>query len=121
MLLFFVISTFGTVMMGMFAPGVLTGSLLDGPRAASEVMEWGELRTARVTSRIRAEPSTSSEIRGTLSTGDSVRVEPMPGGWFRVYDAGLKPRLKAKPLGYVYGTLLDPVPDGGPVTLNAGG
>lgn len=107
-------------MTGMLAPGVLSGSLLDGARSDAAVMEWGDVMTARVTSRIRAEPSTSSEIRGTLSTGDSVRVEPMPGGWFRVFDAKLQPRLKARPLGFVYGTLLDPAPAAA-VTLNAGG
>lgn len=106
-LLFFVVSAFGTVLTGMFAPNVLSIPLLrtDG---AAYATEWGEVRVARIGSRIRAQASTRSDVVGTLSIGDSVRVEPVPNGWFRVYSADLVPRMRARPLGFVYGTLLEP-------------
>lgn len=107
-LFFFMLSTFGTVMAGFFAPNALSLPLL-GDVAAPAQVEWGEIRLARVTSNIRASASTSSEITGTLAVGDSVRVEPAPGGWFKVYGAELVPRAKAKPLGFVFGRLLEPV------------
>lgn len=106
-LLFFVVSAFGTVLTGMFAPNVLSIQLLR-PDAIESTTEWGELRVARIGSRIRAQASTRSDIVGTLSIGDSVRVEPVSNGWFRVYSADLVPRAAARPLGFVYGTLLNP-------------
>jgi len=106
-LLFFVVSAFGTVLTGMFAPNALSISLFrsDG---IEFVTEWGEMRVARIGSRIRAQASTGSEVVGTLAIGDSVRAEPVPNGWFRVYSADLVPRMRARPLGFVYGTLLEP-------------
>ncbi len=106
-LLFFVVSAFGTVLTGMFAPNVLSIQLLR-PDAIESATEWGELRVARIGSRIRAQASTRSDIVGTLSIGDSVRVEPVSNGWFRVYSPDLVPRAMARPLGFVYGTLLNP-------------
>lgn len=106
-LLFFVVSAFGTVLTGMFAPNVLSIQLLR-PDAIESATEWGELRVARIGSRIRAQASTRSDIVGTLSLGDSVRVEPVSNGWFRVYSPDLVPRARARPLGFVYGTLLNP-------------
>lgn len=109
-LLFFVVSAFGTVMGGIFAPSALSIPLLTGTATQAVTPEWGELRAARVTARIRVGASTASKPVGKLAIGDTVRVEPIPGGWFRVFDAALVPRLRAKPLGYVYGTLLAPAP-----------
>lgn len=106
MLLFFVLSTFGTVMAGIFAPAALSLPLL-GDVAMPATHAWGEVRIAKVTSNIRSEASTSSPVIGKLAVGDSVRVEPAPGGWFRVYDATPTPRSDAKPLGFVFGNLLD--------------
>lgn len=107
-LFFFMLGTFGTVMAGFFAPNALSLPLL-GDVAAPVQVEWGEIRLARVTSNIRASATTTSEITGTLAVGDSVRVEPAPGGWFKVYSVELVPRAKAKPLGFVFGRLLEPV------------
>lgn len=106
MLLFFVVSAFGTVMAGIFAPSALP---LLGEVTAPANVEWGELRVAKVTSNIRAQANTSSQIVGTLSPGDSVRVEPAPGGWYEVYKVPLVRRSEAKPLGFVFGRLLVPV------------
>lgn len=103
-LLFFVLSAFGTVMMGIFAPNTL--SLL-GEVPAMTTPSWGELRIAKVPSNIRAQATTSSRIVGKLTAGDSVRVEPVEHGWYRVYDAPLVPRTDAKPLGFVFGRLLE--------------
>lgn len=105
MLLFFVVSAFGTVMAGIFAPSALP---LLGEVASPSSVEWGELRVAKVTSNIRAQANTSSKIVGTLSPGDSVRVEPVPGGWYEVYKVPLVRRSDAKPLGFVFGRLLVP-------------
>lgn len=118
-LLFFVVSAFGTVMTGMFAPNALSFSLLrtDGIEYA---IDWGEVRVARIGSRIRAQASTTSDVVGTLAIGDSVRVEPVPNGWFRVYSADLVPRVRARPLGFVYGTLLEPATPATPNVVNAG-
>ena len=115
-LLFFVVSAFGTVLTGMFAPEALSLSLLRTD-AVENPTEWGEVRVARIGSRIRAQASTRSDVVGTLSIGDSVRVEPVPNGWFRVYSATLVPRMRARPLGFVYGTLLEPAT---PHVVNAG-
>lgn len=109
-LLFFVISAFGTVMAGIFAPSALSLPIL-GDVAAPAVSGWGEVRVARVTSNIRAQANTSSRVVGQLTSGDSVRVEPVAGGWLRVYETTLVPRLEAKPLGFVFGTLLEPTDD----------
>ncbi len=106
-LFFFMLSTFGTVMAGFFAPNALSLPLL-GDIAAPQQVAWGEIRFARVNSNIRARASTSSEITGQLAVGDSVRVEPAPGGWFKVYRTELVPRAKAEPLGFVFGRLLEP-------------
>lgn len=105
-LLFFMFSAFGTVMTGFFAPNALSLPLL-GDIAAPQQAAWGEIRLARVNSNIRARASTSSEITGKLAVGDSVRVEPAPGGWFKVYRSELVPREKAEPLGFVFGRLLE--------------
>jgi len=104
-LLFFVVSAFGTVLTGMFVPNALSFPLMRNDAIESTV-DWGELRAARIGSRIRAQASTTSEVVGTLAIGDRVRVEPVANGWFRVYEADLVPRMKARPLGFVYGTLL---------------
>lgn len=104
-LLFFVLSAFGTVMAGIFAPSALP---LLGEVTSPGTVQWGELRVAKVTSNIRAQASTSSEIVGQLTAGDSVRVEAVSGGWFEVYEAPLVRRSEAKPLGYVFGRLLLP-------------
>jgi hypothetical protein len=108
-LLFFVVSAFGTVMAGVFAPSALSIPLLTGTATPAATREWGVVRVTRVTARIRVGASTGSKAVGKLAIGDSVRVEPIPGGWYRVFEAPLVPRLKAKPLGFVYGTLLAPV------------
>ena len=115
-LLFFVISAFGTVLTGVFAPNALSLPLLSSGAAVTEV-EWGEVRTVRVASRIRAKASTGSEIMRPLAPGDSVRVEPVANGWYRAYPVRLVPRVKAKPLGFIYGTLLDPA---NPKIMSAG-
>lgn len=115
-LLFFVMSAFGTVLAGVFAPNVLSIPLMRG-EGVEVATDWGEVRVARVTSRIRAQASTGSHVVGNLTAGDSVRVEPVPNGWFRVYAADLVPRLRAKPLGFIYGTLLV---ETGPDVVNAG-
>lgn len=106
-LLLFMVTAFGTVLTGVFAPNVLSFPLMQSG-AADSTNEWGELRVVRMGSRIRAQASTSSDVVGSLNIGDIVRVEPVPNGWFRVYSAELVSRMKAKPLGFVYGTLLDP-------------
>lgn len=105
-LLFFVLSTFGTVMAGIFAPAAFSLPLL-GDVAMPATDSWGEVRIAKVTSNIRSQASTSSQVIGKLAVGDSVRVEPVSGGWFKVYDAAPTPRSDAKPLGFVFGNLLD--------------
>lgn len=105
-LLFFVLSTFGTVMAGIFAPSALSLPLL-GDVALPAANSWGEVRIARVTSNIRSQASTSSPVVGKLAVGDSVRVEPVAGGWFKVYETGPVPRIDAKPLGFVFGNLLE--------------
>lgn len=106
-LLFFVVSAFGTVLTGVFAPNALSFPLLNSSATVSTA-DWGEVRTVRVASRIRAKASTGSQILRTLAPGDSLRVEPVANGWFRAYSVRLVPRVKAKPLGFIYGTLLDP-------------
>lgn len=112
MLLFFVVSAFGTVLAGFLAPTALSSLPLLGDVSAPAVVSWGEVLVARTTSNIRAQASTSSEVVGQLTAGDSVRVEPVQGGWYRIYEASLIPRLEAKPLGFVYGNLLESA-DGG--------
>lgn len=109
-LLFFVLSAFGTVLAGIFAPAALSLPIL-GDVAAPAAATWGEVRVARVTSNIRAQASTSSRVIAQLTTGDSVRVEPVAGGWLKVYDAALVPRGDAKPLGFVFGSLLESTGD----------
>lgn len=106
-LFFFMLSTFGTVMAGFFAPNAFSLPLLGEITAPTQV-EWGEIRLVRVNSNIRAQATTSSEVTGSLTVGDSVRVEPAPGGWYRVYRAELVPRSSAEPLGFVFGRLLEP-------------
>ena len=106
-LLLFMVTAFGTVLTGVFAPSVLSIPLMQSG-AVESTNEWGELRVVRMGSRIRAQASTNSEVVGSLNIGDIVRVEPVPNGWFRVYSEELVSRMKAKPLGFVYGTLLDP-------------
>ena len=93
-------------MAGIFAPTALSLPLL-GDVALPGTNSWGEIRIVRVPSNIRAQASTSSSIMGKLAPGDSVRVEPVAGGWFKVYETRLVPRLEAKPLGFVYGRLLE--------------
>lgn len=115
-LLLFVVSAFGTVLTGVFAPNALSIPLMRSTGIESTT-EWGELRIARMGSRIRDQASTRSEVVGKLAIGDSVRVEPVSNGWFRVYSAALVPRATARPLGFVYGTLLDPTT---PSVVNAG-
>lgn len=115
-LLFFVVSAFGTVLTGVFAPSALSFTLLNSGSVA-ESTDWGEVRTVRVASRIRAKASTGSEIMRTLAPGDSVRVEPVANGWYRAYSVKLVPRVKAQPLGFIYGTLLDPA---APKVMSAG-
>lgn len=104
-LLFFVLSAFGTVMAGIFAPSALP---LLGEVTSPGAVQWGELRVAKVTSNIRAQASSSSEVVGKLGVGDSVRVEAVSGGWFEVYETPLVRRSEAKRLGYVFGRLLLP-------------
>ena len=104
-LLFFVVSAFGTVLTGMFVPSALSFPSMRND-ATETTTDWGELRAARIGSRIRAQASTTSQVVGTLAIGDLVRVEPVANGWLRVYKADLVPRMKARPLGFVYGTLL---------------
>lgn len=115
-LLFFVVSAFGTVLTGVFAPNALSFPLLNSSGVVASA-DWGEVRTVRVASRIRAKASTGSEIMRTLAPGDSVRVEPVANGWYRAYSVQLVPRVKAKPLGFIYGTLLDPA---APKVMSAG-
>jgi hypothetical protein len=110
-LLFFVVSAFGTVLAGFFAPSALSLPLL-GEVAIPAADSWGEIRIVRTTSNIRAHANTSSEVIGKLAAGDTVRVEPVSDGWFRVYDARPVPRPDAKPLGFVFGSLLVSTEDG---------
>ena len=105
-LLFFVVSAFGTVLAGFLAPTALSSLPLLGDVAAPTTVSWGEVLVARTTANIRAQATTSSEVVGQLAPGDSVRVEPVQAGWYRIYEAPLMPRLEAKPLGFVYGNLL---------------
>jgi hypothetical protein len=51
-------------------------------------------------------------VVGRLAVGDTVRVEPVADGWFRVYETRAVPRPEAKPLGFVFGNLLVPTEDG---------
>jgi hypothetical protein len=110
-LLFFVVSAFGTVLAGFFAPSALTLPLL-GEVTIPTADSWGEIRIARTTSNIRAQANTSSDVVGRLSVGDTVRVEPASDGWFRVYETRPVPRPEAKPLGFVFGNLLVPTEGG---------
>lgn len=110
-LLFFVVSAFGTVMAGFFAPSALSLPLL-GEVTVPNADSWGEIRIARTGSNIRARANTSSDVVGKLATGDTVRVEPASDGWFRVYDRQPVPRPEAKPLGFVFGNLLVSTEDG---------
>lgn len=110
-LLFFVVSAFGTVLAGFFAPSALSFPLL-GEVTIPTVDAWGEVRIARTTSNIRAQANTSSDVVGKLAGGDTVRVEPASDGWFRVYDIHPVPRDEAKPLGFVFGNLLVSTEDG---------
>lgn len=110
-LLFFVVSAFGTVMAGFFAPGLVSLPLL-GNVTIETADSWGEIRIARTTSNIRAQANTSSDVIGKLAGGDTVRVEPASEGWFRVYETRPVPRAEAKPLGFVFGNLLMPTEDG---------
>lgn len=109
-LLFFVVSAFGTVMAGFFAPSALSLPLL-GEVTVPTADSWGEIRIVRTGSNIRAQANTSSDVVGKLASGDTVRVEPASDGWFRVYETGPVSRPEAKPLGFVFGNLL--VPTGG--------
>lgn len=93
-------------MAGFFAPNALSLPLVG--EIAVPARDWGELRIARVTSNIRAEATTTSRIVGKVTAGDSIRVEAVPNGWYRVYDATLVPRIEAEPLGFIYGRLLEP-------------
>lgn len=104
-LLFFVVSAFGTVLAGFFAPSVLSLPLL-GEVTVPTVDSWGEIRIARATSNIRARATMSSEVIGKLTEGDTVRVEPAADGWFRIYESRPVRRPEAKPLGFVFGKLL---------------
>lgn len=110
-LLFFVVSAFGTVLAGFFAPSALSLPLL-GEVTIPTTDSWGEIRIARTASNIRAQASTSSDVVGKLAVGDTVRVEPAADGWFRVYQTRPVPRPEAKPLGFVFGNLLVSSEDG---------
>lgn len=101
------VSAFGTVLAGFLAPSALSSIPLLGEVATPATAAWGEVRIARTTANIRARATTSSELIGQLAAGDSVRVEPASDGWFRVYEANLVPRPEARPLGFVFGRLLE--------------
>lgn len=92
-------------MAGFFAPNALSLPLL-GEVTIPMADSWGEIRIARTTSNIRAQANTSSDVVGKLAVGDTVRVEPVADGWFRVYETRPVPRPEAKPLGFVFGNLL---------------
>jgi hypothetical protein len=98
-------------MAGFFAPNALSLPLL-GEVTIPMADSWGEIRIARTTSNIRAQASTSSDVVGKLVVGDTVRVEPVADGWFKVYETRPVPRPEARPLGFVFGNLLVPTDDG---------
>ena len=75
--------------------------------------DWGELRWVHVTSRIRSNRSTESQVVGRLEPGDSVRVDFAGAGWYAVFPVSASDRIEQSAIGYVYGKLLkgDPPPD----------
>jgi hypothetical protein len=75
--------------------------------------DWGEVRWVHVTSRIRSDRSTESQIVGRLEPGDSVRVDFATAGWYAVFPVTAATRVEQSAIGYVYGKLLkvEPPPD----------
>jgi hypothetical protein len=73
----------------------------------------GEVRWVHVTSRIRSDRSTKSQIVGRLQPGDSVRVDHAEAGWYAVFPVDASIQSEPTAIGYVYGELLkgEPPPD----------
>jgi hypothetical protein len=73
----------------------------------------GEVRWVHVTSRIRSDRSTRSQIVGRLEPGDSVRVDHAEAGWYAVFPLTTATQSEPTAIGYVYGELLkdEPPPD----------
>jgi len=59
-----------------------------------------------VTSRVRSDRTTKSEVVARLEPGDSVRVDFAQAGWYAVFPAEASDRTEERAAGYVYGELL---------------
>jgi hypothetical protein len=111
----FVVAAITTTVLGMGGPlgfPSLRESLGLEP-IEQAVVDWGELRWVHVTSRIRSDRSTESNVVGRLEPGDSVRVDFAAAGWYAVFPTSTLDRVEDTAIGYVYGELLkdDPPPD----------
>ena len=111
----FVVAAITTTVLGMGGPlgfPSLRESLGLEPLEQT-VSEWGETRWVHVTSRIRSDRSTKSQVVGRLEPGDSVRVDFAGAGWYAVFPTRALDRMEETAMGYVYGELLksDPPPD----------
>lgn len=69
---------------------------------------WGEIRYAHQVVNIREARTTASRIVGKLQVGDSVKVDSLEAGWYRVFDTHSQPRTQAIAKGYVHAPLLHP-------------
>lgn len=113
----FVVAAITTTVLGMGGPlafPALRASLGLEPLAETvQQVDWGEIRWVYVTSRIRAQRTTDSQVVGRLKPGESVRVAYSDDGWYAVYPMSATEQDEASALGYVYGDLLqkDPPPD----------
>jgi len=110
----FMLAALTTTVLGMGGPlgfPALRESL--GLAEVGVQSDWGELRWVHVTSRIRSDRSTQSQIVGRLEPGDSVRVEFAEAGWYAVFPVTAATRVEQTAIGYVYGELLkgEPPPD----------
>ncbi len=117
------------IFLGVFVVAAITTTALglgstmgiDGVRASLGLVpveqlaaaDWGEVRWVYVTSRVRADRSTKSEVVGRLKPGTSVRVDFAGDGWYAVFPETAMVRSESHAIGYVYGELLkkDPPPD----------
>ncbi len=69
--------------------------------AHTVAQDWGTILSARSKTNIRAERSLSSEIRGTLAAGESVKADFLKNGWYAVFRPDEKIRDEARARGYV--------------------
>ena len=105
----FVVAAITTTVLGMGGPLGLSGlreSLGLVPVVEASNQDWGNIRWVHVTSRLRADRTTASEVIGRLEPGDSVRVDFAGAGWYAVFPTAAHERTEETALGYVFGRLL---------------